>query len=110
MEKSYNALNDEFTKDGIEWMLVIPHYNYHSWMGEPTDRVETDNRPFVLNLRKYVANHNMAYADWSARWGHLAKEGIPFETLLLNGVNHPNDHAHQMLSDALLEVFGGPVK
>jgi len=108
IEKNYSAFNDIFTKNGIEWIIIIPHYVARVWMKSPTDRIESDTRPFIANLREFAARHNIATADWSLRWGHLVKEGIPYETLLLNAINHPDNRGHQMLADSLLEVFGGP--
>jgi hypothetical protein len=108
IESTYGAINEEFKKNGIEWIIVIPHYVCPSWMPSPTNRIETDPRPYVANLRAFAMRHNIPVADWSLRWGHLLKEGIPYDTLLLNGINHPDVRGHEMLAQSLIEIFGGP--
>ena len=43
--------------------------------------------------------------DASARWEHLHREGIPYVTLLLNGINHPDDRGHALFADELIRCF-----
>ena len=108
-EKYYDDYLDRFQKAGIEMIVTLPHYNMHQWMnGSKTDRISEENRPYIKIIRDWATKHNVAIADWSGRWGHLQKEGIPYETLLLNGINHPNNYGHEMFALAILENFGGP--
>ena len=44
-------------------------------------------------------------ADASLLYGHLRKEGIPYEILLANGINHPDRRGMALFSRALLELF-----
>jgi len=74
-------------------------------MNKPNARIEEDPRPYVAGLRQFAAKHNVALADASLRWGHLAKEGIPYETLLVNALNHPDDHGHRLFALSLMELF-----
>jgi len=110
IEKAYSLPVELFKKEGIECIIVLPHFGLHIWMHSPTERIETDARPFVEYMKEFAARHNVPSLDWPTRWGHLVKEGIPYETLLVNGINHPNNRGHQMLADALMEMFGGPAK
>ena len=66
---------------------------------------EPERRPYVLALRKFAASHGLALADASARWEHLWKEGIPYVTLLRNGINHPDDRGHALFADELMRCF-----
>ena len=59
----------------------------------------------MLALRKFAASHGLALADASARWEHLWKEGIPYVTLLRNGINHPDDRGHALFADELMRCF-----
>jgi hypothetical protein len=59
----------------------------------------------VFALRDYAAKHNLALADASARWEHLWREGLPYVTLLRNGINHPDDRGHAMFADELMKCF-----
>ena len=47
----------------------------------------------------------MALADASARWEHLWQEGLPYVTLLRNGINHPDDRGHSLFSEELIKCF-----
>ena len=49
--------------------------------------------------------YDYALADATARWEHLWKEGIPYVTLLRNGINHPDDRGHALFADELMGCF-----
>jgi hypothetical protein len=74
-------------------------------MGFKTVR-DTDNRPYVQFLREVSRKDHLALADAAARWQHLWKEGIPYITLLNNGINHPDDRGHQIFVEELMKCFG----
>ena len=66
---------------------------------------DRDERPYVLALRDFARDHGLALADAAARWEHLAQEGIPYVTLLHNGINHPDDRGHLLFAEELLRCF-----
>ena len=70
----------------------------------PTAR-EPERRPCVLALRDFAEKHQLALADASARWEHLAKEGLPYLTLLDNTINHPDDRGHRLFAEELWKCF-----
>lgn len=107
VESKYSYLLERFRQIGAEWVIITPHYVWPAWMGSSTVRVETDPRPYVAGLRAFAARHHVALADASLRWGHLVKEGIPYVTLLVNSLNHPDDRGHEMFARSLMELFGG---
>lgn len=89
---------------GAEIILITPHFTMPSMMGFKSVR-EAERRPYVLALRQYAADHGLALADASARWEHLAAEGVPYPTLLRNGINHPDDRGHRLFAEELLKCF-----
>lgn len=99
------ALYDEIARRvadlGAELLLTTPHFTMAEMMGN----TETDDRPYVEFLRKYAVHKEIALADVSARWQHLAAEGLPYLTLLRNGINHPDDRGHELCAEELLRVF-----
>ena len=49
-------------------------------------------------------------AGWlrgSRRYGRLWRQGIPFLTLMENGINHPNKNGHQIFAESLISLFAG---
>ncbi|HLK58177.1 MAG TPA: GDSL-type esterase/lipase family protein [Chthonomonadaceae bacterium] len=110
VEERYSALLRRFREIGAEWIILTPHYVRPDWMGASSVRVESDPRPYVAGIRQFAEKHHVAVADASLRWGHLLAEGIPYTTLLSNSINHPDDRGHEIFAQALMELFGGPVK
>ena len=92
------------SKLGAEVILITPHFTMPGMMGFKHLR-EKEKRGYVLNLRRYAEEHGLAVADASARWEHLWKEGIPYVTLLRNGINHPDDRGHALFADELMKCF-----
>ncbi len=105
VEAKYTALKKRFDEIGAEWIILTPHFVRPDWMGRDSVRVEADPRPYVAGVRQFTAKHDVALADASLRWGHLAKEGIPYITLLSNSINHPDDRGHELFALALIELF-----
>ncbi|NQU45295.1 SGNH/GDSL hydrolase family protein [bacterium] len=90
---------------GAELVLITPHFTRPSMMGFESLRDE-EKRAYVLFLRKFSEGRRLALADASSRWGHLWKEGIPYMTLLRNGINHPEDRGHALFAEELIRCFG----
>ncbi len=108
VETKYSYLLKRFTEIGAEWVIVGPHFVWQEWMGSKTVKIESDPRPYVAGIRAFSKKHNIPLADTGLRYGHLAKEGIPYVTLMCNSLNHPNDFGHEMFALAIMELFGGP--
>ncbi len=105
VEEHYGHLLRRFREAGAEWIILTPHFVWHRWMGAGSPRLEDDPRPYVAGLRQFASRHGVALADASLRWGHLVKEGIPYETLLANSLNHPDDRGHLIYALSLMELF-----
>ncbi len=100
----YADILNRLRKIDAEVILITPHFTMPSMMHMRSLR-EPDRRPYVLALRAFANRRHVALADASSRWGHLAKEGIPYVTLLRNGINHPDDRGHAIFADELMRCF-----
>lgn len=97
LRANYHELTARIRAAGAEPVILTPHYMWPEWMG-----------PFEASraaLKEFAAEEKVGLADASARWGALRILGIPYETLLVNCINHPDDRGHQMFVDALMELF-----
>jgi lysophospholipase L1-like esterase len=105
VEKKYSYLLERFREIGAEWAILTPHLVWPQWMGKQTSKIEEDPRPYVAGVRAFAAKHKVALADASLRYCHLVKEGIPYITLMVNSLNHPDDRGHEMFALSLMELF-----
>jgi len=106
VDSLYGKVLADFQAIGAEWIIQTPHYVRPDWMGLASERdCDDDPRPYVAAIRNFAASHDVALADASLRWGHLWREGIPYTTLLLNSINHPDERGMALFADALMELF-----
>jgi lysophospholipase L1-like esterase len=106
VEDRYAKLLADFTAIGAEWIILTPHYVRPDWMGLTSQReIDADPRPYVTGLRQFAARHSMALADASLRWGRLWRQGIPYSTLFLNAINHPDARGMKLFADSLMVLF-----
>jgi len=106
VEARYSKLLADFHGIGAEWIILTPHYVRPDWMDLTRERdIDTDPRPYVAGLRQFAARHHVALADAALRWGRLWRQGIPYTTLLLNAINHPDAHGMRLFADSLLDIF-----
>jgi len=106
LEEQYGSYLADFRRIGAEWIILTPHYVRPDWMGlDRESDVDNDPRPYVKALRAFSARNRLPLADASKRWGRLWRQGIPYTTLLLNAINHPDERGMGMFVDALTEWF-----
>ncbi len=106
VEERYSALLADFRAIGAEWIILTPHYVRPDWMELTREReIDNDPRPYVEGLRQFAAKHDVALADASLRWGRLWRQGVPYSTLLVNAINHPNAQGLRLFADALMALF-----
>jgi lysophospholipase L1-like esterase len=106
VNERYAKLLADFHGIGAEWIILTPHYVRPDWMGLTREReVDDDPRPYVAALREFAVRHRTALADASLRYGRLWRQGIPYSTLLLNSINHPDARGMKLFADALMELF-----
>ena len=107
LNEIYPRLLREFRAAGKEWIVLTPHYVRGDWMGLTAQTwCDTDPRRYVKFLRTFAWQNKVGLADASLRWGHLWREGIPYETLFVNNINHPNAKGMSFFADALMDFFG----
>ena len=96
----------DFRGIGTEWIILTPLYLGPAWLAFAREKqIGEDPRPYVAGLRQFAANHRVALADASIRWGRLWRQGIPYRTLLLNGINHPDARGMKIFADSLMALF-----
>lgn len=108
IEERYTKLLKDFQNIGAEWIILTPHYVRPDWMNLDRERdIDDDPRPYVTALRAFAARHKdeVALADASLRYGRLWRQGIPYNTLMLNAINHPDARGMQIFADALMALF-----
>jgi len=102
----YGLIREEFAAIGAEWIILTPHYVRPDWMGLASEKgIDEDPRPYVKALRKFTAENRIALADASLRYGRLWRQGLPYSTLLMNNINHPNPYGMSIFADALMALF-----
>ncbi|MGZ4961052.1 MAG: SGNH/GDSL hydrolase family protein [Limisphaerales bacterium] len=102
----YGKLLTDFQSIGAEWIILTPHYVRPDWMGLTRLRdIDNDPRPYVAGLRQFAAENPVGLADASKRWGRLWRQGIPYTTLFINSINHPDARGMAMFADSLMELF-----
>ena len=97
IKENYRQLVGRLRAAGAEVVILTPHLIWPEWMGS-----------FQVAYRALVevaAELGVGLADGSARWAALRQVGIPYETLLVNCINHPDDRGHRLFLEALLPLF-----
>ena len=59
----------------------------------------------MKTVRELAASNNIALADAALRYGRLWRQGIPYNTLMTNAINHPNAAGMKLFADALMALF-----
>jgi lysophospholipase L1-like esterase len=102
----YGRIRDDFKAIGAEWIILTPHYVRPDWMGlESQKGIDDDPRAYVKAVRKFGSENGIAVAEGSLRYGRLWRQGIPYLTLMMNNINHPDPCGMSLFADALMELF-----
>jgi len=104
LRKNWFEAIDRVRASGGEAVIVTPHFVLPMWMKFPDDGTP-ETRPNVEGLRQIAEEKQVALADASKRWAHLALEGVPYLVHLRNGINHPDDFGHALFTEELLRLF-----
>ncbi|MFA6290975.1 MAG: SGNH/GDSL hydrolase family protein [Victivallales bacterium] len=106
LDKQYGAIYDDIKKINAEWIAIVPHYIRPDWMGLGGQKnIDNDPRPYVKSLRQFATKNHIPLADASLRYGRLWRQGIPYNTLMQNNVNHPDPRGMKIIADSLMELF-----
>jgi hypothetical protein len=105
-DTNYAMFLRDFKALGTEWIILMPHYIGPEWMGLTRERdIDTDPRPLVPWMRAFAAQNHVALADANLRYGRLWRLGIPFTSLMVNTINHPNAPGMAIFADSLMWLF-----
>lgn len=103
----YGEMLKDFRNNGMEWIICTPHYVRPDWMNFTGNKnLDQDPRPYVAGIRKFAKENGIALADASLLYGQLWRQGIPYGTLMVNNINHPNAFGMKLFADALMDLFG----
>ena len=73
--------------------------------------VQEDPRPYVAALRAFVEKRaadggsGLALADAAWLWGRLYRQGLPYTSLLMNSIHHPDRRGMALFAEALLALL-----
>lgn len=81
----------------VEFILITPHNVMPEWMNGFDKSADA--------MRQAAADNKVALADANNIWINLRALGIPYYTLLANGINHPNDLGHEFFTASLMELL-----
>jgi hypothetical protein len=82
----------------VEFIFLTPHFVMPEWMAGFDKSVAA--------MRKAAQTNGAALADTTNVWANLRGVGIPYETLLANGINHPDDLGHEFFAECLMRLMG----
>ncbi len=105
-EYNFAKIFRDFSAGGSEVILIAPHYVRPDWMGLKNQKhTDKDPRPYISFLRDFTAENHIALADAALRYGRLWRQGIPYNTLMTNTINHPDRSGMKIFADALMALF-----
>ena len=104
--ENYCKIKEAFDQIDAEWIILTPHYTSPDRMNFPNSKkCDDDPRLLVKFLRNFAVKNQIPLADASIYWGRLYRQGIPYETLFCNGINHPLEYGLSLFADALMNLF-----
>jgi len=108
---TYERILSDMQPMGTEMLILTPHYIRPDWMGFASQKyIDEDPRPYVKFLHEFTSCNKIALADGSAGFGELWRRGIPYNIMMANCINHPDERGMQIFVDALMAVFPFNVK
>jgi lysophospholipase L1-like esterase len=103
-EARYRQVLGDLRAMGSEWIILTPHYSTHTGI-RIEQACDEDPRAYVRMLRRFAAENNIALADASLRYGRLWRQGLPWTTLMVNSLNHPDARGMAIFVDSLFALF-----
>lgn len=102
----YAQVQGKLREAGIGWIVMTPHFTHQDFMG-PGASIGggSDPRRYVQGLKDFGSLSGVIVADASALWADLKRQGMPYQALLSNGINHPNAYGQNLYAEALMRVF-----
>jgi len=104
-QELYSELTARSSELNCDLLITTPHFTRPEWMGN--ERMsDPDRRPYVRFLRQFCRDQPVALADVASAWERLYDSGIPYLTLLRNGINHPDDRGHRIYATEVAATIG----
>ena len=105
-QRVYQPVGEDLKRKGIDVIAILPHPVRPDWMGISTTKgMASDPRPYSNFLRNWAYENQFAVADVSARFMHLWKEGIPYPSLMVNNINHPDARGMRLFAEVMSKLF-----
>ena len=102
----YGRVSNDLKNAGFEVIAITPHYTRPDWMNFTSQKdVDNDSRLYTKMLRRWAKENGFAIADVAARYGQVWRDGIPYNTFMVNSINHPDARGAQLFVDALIALF-----
>ncbi len=76
---------------------MTSNFMTETWFGRLGDANET--------VREVARDTGTGLVDAYRYWELLEYQGVPYETLLLNTINHPDERGHRFFVDELMRFF-----
>lgn len=103
-EARYRKVLDDLRAIGTEWIIITPHYSTHTGIRIERD-CDEDPRAYVKWVRRFATANNVALADASLRYGRLWRQGLPWTSLMVNSMNHPDARGMAIFVDSIFALF-----
>ena len=81
----------------VEIIVITPSFTMPNIFNDYNGAVDA--------MRRVAEDNKVALADTTNIWANLSKVGIPYLTLLANGINHPNDLGHDFFTAGLMDLL-----
>jgi lysophospholipase L1-like esterase len=104
LRSNWASAVEQAKANGSEFVIITPHFVMPAWMNKPFSR-GGENRPNCFAMRQFAKELDVGLADAAQRWEMLEFAGIPYETLELNGINHPGPQGQALFVDELLRLL-----
>jgi lysophospholipase L1-like esterase len=104
VKTNFEGILEQVQSLGIELIVIAPHFPEPSIVHAKSWDSFSSN-PYILFLRKFSRESNVAFADVSARWEHLDRMGLRPDMVLVDNIIHPNNLGHQVYADEILKCF-----
>jgi lysophospholipase L1-like esterase len=118
--ENMNYLITELRRKNTRVILMTPNpmrwteplkklYGKPPYNPDDPDGLNATIKPYVEAVRKIAAEQKVELLDVYNMYESRAKKGESIDALLLDGM-HPNEKAHRMVGDALVEILKAPAK
>lgn len=81
----------------VEFIILTPHFVMPAWISCFATSVPA--------MRQAAEDSAVALGDTTNIWANLRQVCIPYETLLANAINHPDDLGHEFFAATLMDLL-----